>query len=272
MIPKTIHYCWFSNEQITPFLKECIDTWKKQMPDYTIRLWDHNSFDFGSVPFVKQAYDKKKWAFVTDYVRFYALFTEGGIYMDSDVKVYKPFNKDWFNYGFFSAHEYHPGIFDTEGIKQLNDAFLPINEGEDINGFSIQAAIMGSVPNHPFIKDCLNEYKDLDFLRDDGSIKQTNQIIIGAIISRVAEKYGYIYQDKQQILKHNMLILPSNILVGNAVHLDNSSYAIHLINGSWTEKKGYEKFMYTLRNKYPKLYPFFNFASKAIRKVLRLIS
>lgn len=62
------------------------------MPDYQIKCWDANSFDFDSVPFVKQAYDEKKWAFVADYVRLYALYTEGGVYLDSDVKTFKSFN------------------------------------------------------------------------------------------------------------------------------------------------------------------------------------
>lgn len=271
MIPKTIHYCWFSNEKIPPFLKDCIDTWKKQLPDYTIRLWDHNSFDFYSVPFVRQAYEAKKWAFVTDYVRFHALYTEGGIYMDSDVRVFKPFPKDWFAFNFFSAHEYHPGIFDIEGVKKLNKDFLPIIDGEDIDGFSIQAAIMGSVPNNPFLKDCMDEYKNINFLQEDGSINKTNKIIIGAIISKVAEKYGYVYQDKKQVLRENMLILPSNVLVGNAVHLDSNSYAIHLINGSWLEKKGYEKFLHNVRNNHPKIFPLFYVFNKVRLRILRLI-
>lgn len=271
MIPKTIHYCWFSNEKIPPFLENCMETWKKQLPDFTIRLWDHNSFDFDSVPFVKQAFEKKKWAFVTDYIRFHALYTEGGVYMDTDVKVLRPFNDDWFNFSFFSAHEYHPGLFDTAGVKKLNDAFLPIQEGEDIDGFSIQAAIMASAPENPFMKDCLNEYNNIDFLLKDGSINKTNIIIIGAIISRVAEKYGYVYQNKKQVLKNNMIIFPSNVLVGNAVHLDSNSYAIHLINGSWLEKKGYEKFMHKIRNNYPNFFPLFHVFNKIRLKLLRFV-
>lgn len=271
MIPKIIHYCWFSGEEFPPFISQCIETWKKNLPEYTFKLWDENSFDFYSVPFVKEAFVVKKWAFVTDYVRFYALYNEGGIYMDSDVKVFKPFPANWFNYRFFSAHEYHPGLFDTDGIKKLTDDFLPINPDDDIDGFSIQAAIMGSTSKHPFLKDCMNEYHNISFLNEDGSMKKTGEVIIGAIIGRVAIKYGYRYINEEQILKENMLILPANVLVGNAIHLDKNSYAIHLINGSWLEKKGFDKLMHNVRNNYPKLFPIFNVVNKMRIKLKRAI-
>lgn len=79
MIPKVIHYCWFSGEKPNRFIRNCIKTWQKVMPDYKIRVWDANSFDFDSVPFVRDAFKAKKWAFVADYVRIYALYTEGGV-------------------------------------------------------------------------------------------------------------------------------------------------------------------------------------------------
>ena len=271
MIPRIIHYCWFSGEEFPPFISQCIETWKKHLPEYTFKLWDENSFDFNSVPFVKQAYEAKKLAFVTDYVRFYALYIEGGIYLDSDVKVFKPFPDSWFEYDFFSAHEVHPNLFYTEGVKKLNDEFRPLDKEQDIDGFSIQGAIMAAKANHPFLKDCLEVYHNMLFLNDKGSMKKTNEVIIGAIIGKVAVEYGYKYLDEEQVLRENMLILPTNILVGNSVYLDNDSYAIHLINGSWVEKKGIDKFSHNFRNNYPKLFPFFNFFVKVVRKTLRII-
>lgn len=101
-IPKIIHYCWFSGEEMSPFIKKCMKTWEEKLPDYKLRLWDANSFDFDSVPFVRDAYKAKKWAFVTDYIRFYALYTEGGIYMDTDVKVMRNFD-EFLKYN-FSLH------------------------------------------------------------------------------------------------------------------------------------------------------------------------
>ena len=92
MIPKKIHYCWFSGDKKPVSIERCIESWKRVMPDYEIKEWDGNSFDFDSVLFVKQAIEARKWAFASDYVRLYALHTEGGIYLDSDVEVFKRFD------------------------------------------------------------------------------------------------------------------------------------------------------------------------------------
>ncbi|KAF2328705.1 glycosyltransferase family 32 protein [Flavobacterium ginsenosidimutans] len=269
MIPKTIHICWFSGEEYPPFIKECIATWKVNMPDCKIRVWDKNSFDFDSVSFVKEAFQAKKWAFAADYVRLYAVYTEGGLYLDSDVKILKPFKESWFEYDFFSAHEIHPGHFEEAGGKELlNASFLPKKQGEAIIGFAVQGAIFASIPNHPYIKDCLETYQNLKLFEDDGTI-DLKKVIIGSVITPIAEKYGYTYQDKEQVLKENMLILPSNILVGNSIYLDKESYAVHLINGSWRDKKGIEKFLHLFRNQYPRIFPFVNFIDKGFNKTYR---
>ncbi|WP_372753017.1 glycosyltransferase family 32 protein [Mariniflexile sp.] len=267
MIPKIIHYCWFGGAEKSPFIKQCIATWEKFLPDFEISCWSERDFDLDSVPFVKQAYQAKKWAFVADYVRFYALYKEGGLYMDTDVKVLKPFPEAWFEYDFFSAHECHPGLFYTEGVKKLNDEFFPIDKEQDIDGFSILSAIMAAKSKHPFIKDCLEVYHNMTFLNADGSMKKTNEIIIGAILGKVAIEYGYKYVDEKQILRENMLILPSNVLVGNGIHLDDKSFATHLINGSWTEKKGVDQVLYTIRNNYPKVFPYVSFLVRGLRKI-----
>ncbi|MDR2406553.1 MAG: mannosyltransferase, partial [Bacteroidales bacterium] len=131
MIPKTIHYCWFSGEEMSPFIRQCMATWKKHLPDYKWRLWDANSFDFSAVPFTAEAYKVKKWAFAADYVRLYALYTEGGIYMDTDVKVMKSFD-EFLKYDFFTSHEYHPYIYEQcskhdvspEGYPKSKDVMI----------------------------------------------------------------------------------------------------------------------------------------------------
>lgn len=92
MIPKIIHYCWFGKGKKNRLIKRCIRSWKKRMPDYEIICWNEDNFDYTSVPFVKEAYEQKKWAFVADYVRLYALFHYGGIYLDTDSEVYKSFD------------------------------------------------------------------------------------------------------------------------------------------------------------------------------------
>ena len=88
MIPKIIHYCWFGGNAIDEFSNNCINEWQKKLPDYLIKKWDETNFDIeNAVPFVREAYHNKKWAFVSDYVRAYALWSEGGIYLDTDVEI-----------------------------------------------------------------------------------------------------------------------------------------------------------------------------------------
>ena len=90
MIPKVIHYCWFGRGQMPELALKCIESWKKFLPDYEIKEWNEDNFDLDSYPYTREAYDKRKYAFVTDVVRLHALYNEGGIYMDTDVEVLKP--------------------------------------------------------------------------------------------------------------------------------------------------------------------------------------
>ena len=90
MIPKIIHYCWFGKNPLPEETKEFIESWKKYCPQYKIIEWNEDNFDINKLRYTKEAYEHKKWAFITDYVRLYALYYYGGIYMDTDVEVTKP--------------------------------------------------------------------------------------------------------------------------------------------------------------------------------------
>lgn len=87
MIPRKIHYCWFGGNELPKEAKECIESWKKYFPDYEIVEWNESNVDLNSCRYVKQAYEHKKWAFVSDYFRFQILYELGGVYFDTDVKV-----------------------------------------------------------------------------------------------------------------------------------------------------------------------------------------
>ena len=93
-IPKIIHYCWFGKNEKPNIVKKCIETWRNILSDYQIIEWNEDSFDVNSNNFVREAYESGKFAFVSDYVRVYALYNYGGIYLDTDVEVYKPFSED----------------------------------------------------------------------------------------------------------------------------------------------------------------------------------
>ena len=92
MIPKIIHYCWMSGEPFPELIRDCIDSWKAKLPDYNIIEWNSQNFEYNIIPYTKEAMEKKKYAFVSDYVRLYALYKYGGIYLDSDIKVLKSFD------------------------------------------------------------------------------------------------------------------------------------------------------------------------------------
>ena len=150
MIPKIIHYCWLSADPYPPLIQECIDSWYKFLPDYEFKLWNRINFDINSVPWVKQAYDSKKYAFAADFIRLYALYNEGGIYLDSDVVVYKSFN------------------------DLLN---LPYFIGQDFLG-AFEPAIIGSEPHNPWLKKIMDYYMDRDFINLSGNLNIKNLPVV----------------------------------------------------------------------------------------------
>ena len=130
MIPKIIHYCWLSNDPFPEVICQCISSWRKYLPDYQIKLWNMDSLDYNAIPFTRDALAHKKWAFVSDYVRLYALYHEGGIYLDSDVWAFGKLDELLRN-DFFSGLEMR-----DKGHTQVY----------------LEAVIMGAVPGHPFVK------------------------------------------------------------------------------------------------------------------------
>ena len=90
MIPKVIHYCWFGRNTLPPLAVKCIESWKKYFPDYEIKEWNEENFNVNIIPYTKEAYEMKKYAFVSDYARFWILYHYGGLYFDTDVEVIRP--------------------------------------------------------------------------------------------------------------------------------------------------------------------------------------
>lgn len=212
MIPKIIHYCWFSGEKKPRSIRRCIDSWKKFMPDYEIKCWDGNSFDFNSVLFVKEAMSAKKYAFAADYVRLYALYTEGGIYLDSDVLVKKSFEPFLNNYFFCGTEAYW---------------------ADETLHYRMEAAIMGAQIRHPFIERCMSNYHDRSFNLE----RDTKDFVMPSVISKLAEEQGYQYENKKQQLG-NITIYPTTVFT-NTLYQDtsipDSIYAIHQNAGSWID-------------------------------------
>lgn len=141
MIPKKIHYCWLSGDPYPELIANCLESWKKHLPDYEWVLWDTNKFDIEQNKWVSQAFLNKKYAFAADFIRLYAVNKYGGIYLDTDVEVCRSFD---------------PLLH------------LPYFIGSEGNGV-IEAGVFGSQANMPWLKDCLSFYENIDFIKPDGS-------------------------------------------------------------------------------------------------------
>ncbi len=246
-----------------PLIKKCLATWRKYLPDYELHRWDETNVDVESVPFVREAYKAKKWAFVADYVRLHALYAEGGIYMDTDVKVCRSFD-EFLKYDFFSSHEKHPSFFAPEEQAKLNEDKTLKNPETFVKGFGVLSAVMGAAKGCQYIKDCLDHYNTLTF-----KAEHTTELVIGGHITRQLLKYGYRFEDVEQDLAENMKVMTSHVFVGNMIYMDKRPYAIHLCNGSWTDSAG--STTWWLRNHFPALERVLSLALRAKNKMLRLL-
>jgi len=200
MIPKVIHYCWFGSKPIGKLQKKCINSWKKNLHGYETKLWNEENSPMRH-PFVKEAYKAKKYAFVADYVRLWALFNEGGIYLDTDMLVLKNFDK-LLHHSCFSGY-------------QSKD--------------SIAAGIIGSESKHPYINDLLTFYDSLTFDLDNLS-----KIAIPIIITEIALQKDY---DLQIFPIQYFYPFPFEVSIENPKiykkYITPESYAVHLWDASW---------------------------------------
>jgi hypothetical protein len=226
-IPKKIHWCWLSGEPLPKLIRQCINSWKQILPDYEIILWDKSRFDIHSVKFVEDACKARKWAFAADYIRLYALYHEGGIYLDSDVKVFRKFDA-LLNHAVFSAVEYVPAMKSSRTGKD-----------DQYKGYGIQAAIIGSEKGNDFIKMCLDYYNEKEFrILPNGAL---NVDIVPWIMARIAHQYyGFQYDlplDITQYLKNDIVIFSPCVLSTLFGKADMKTYAMHLGQLSWVSKK-----------------------------------
>ncbi len=143
MIPKVIHYCWFGGNPLPKSALKCIESWKKYLPDYEIKEWNESNFDINMMPYTKEAYEMKKYAYVSDVARFHVLYQEGGVYFDTDVEVVKPMD-DIIESGAFMGIE-DPGV---EGETYPNVA--------PGLGLAVEAG-------NPFYKVILDHYNECHF-------------------------------------------------------------------------------------------------------------
>lgn len=222
MIPKKIHYCWFGGKPLPQLAKKCIASWKKYLPEYEIKEWNENTFDIHSNAYVEEAYEARKYAFVTDYVRLYALYHEGGIYMDTDVEVLKPLD-DLLGYEAVSG-------FETET--------------------QIPTGLMASREGHTFIKELLADYDVIHFKRADGTLDMTTNV---RRITDHCLQYGLQLNNTLQTI-NGFTFFPKDYFcpkdyVTRVIRVTENTYTIHHFDGSWQSKE--ERYASALKERYP---------------------
>lgn len=201
LIPKVLHLCWFGNNPKSQQILDCIESWKTFMPDYEIIEWNETNFNIDICSYVKDAYDQKKWAFVTDYVRLWVLYNNGGIYMDTDVEVFKSFDD----------------LLDNEAFTGFENICYPVT------------ATMGSVKGNPLIKEMLDYYNDKEFIWKPWPDMLTNTVIISDIL----EEHGIDRWKNEEQEVDNITIYPKQYLCPNKDNITDETYAVHKQFGSW---------------------------------------
>lgn len=180
MIPHIIHYCWFGGNLLPELEQQCLASWKKYMPEWEYMRWDERNFDIASAPlYVRQAYEARKYAFVSDYVRLWALEQYGGLYMDVDFEVFRPFD---------DLMDKYPAFAGYEGSKRH-----PVMQG-----------VIASEPHGAWVRDMLQTYQYREFIRDDGSLDMTpntsyftDRLEAQGFIADGVEKDFYIEENKE---------------------------------------------------------------------------
>ena len=228
LIPKKIHYCWFGGNPLTEEAKKYIDTWKKYCSDYEIIEWNEKNFNIAENDYCREAYESKKWAFVTDYVRLKVLYEYGGIYMDTDVEVCKKLDK--------------------------------LLQYEAVSGYESKTCIptgtMASCRGNEWIGMLLDNYKDRHFVREDGSYDLTTNVKV--ITKLTKEKYSIKFDGEKKIIGDNIAILPFEYLCAKSfqsgeVKKTENTLTIHHFAGSWVSddvKKRHEIFQVYLQKLY----------------------
>ena len=223
-IPKILHYCSFGGSFDVD--SSIIESWKKYCPDYEIICWNESNFDINCCTYVKQAYENKKWAFVSDVARLTALENYGGIYLDTDVELVKNLDK-FLNHGVFFGFE---------------------------NDTRVGTAIIGSTPNNPIIFDLLCDYFHREFTSSQGDNDLTTNV---QRVSEYLKKHGFplngSYVDRVNVaLYPKDYFYPKDFVTGK-LNMTSHTCAIHHYNASWKtqEEDMRDKLFFRLKSKLP---------------------
>lgn len=204
---KTIHYIWLGGKKKPRVVKRCIKSWRKYMPDWTIKEWNEKNLNLDICDFAREAYDSRRYAFAADVFRFEILDKEGGLYFDTDVELFRSLNDLVEKYEAFTGYEY-----------------IRVNPG---------LVLFSSKPKNFFIHKMTEMYKRIHFLENG----KMNTRVVGDYLNEFLEKEGFCNEDVfQQVL--DFVIFPSTYFCptdgfGNAINFSEKTYSQHLFAGSW---------------------------------------
>lgn len=211
MIPKIIHFCWLSGSEYPELIEKCICSWKEKLSDYEIICWDTSRFDIDSCRYTKEAFAEKKYAFASDYIRLYALYHFGGIYLDSDIEVMKSFD-DLLHLKAFTC------------FQKMSTTLSPW--------------IIGCEKGNPIIKEFLDYYEGRSFYDKNGKMDLTPNPYP---FTRICREHGLLLKDENQnldsitVFSHDYFCpySPSN----GQLEITDNTYAIHYFNAEWMSEE-----------------------------------
>lgn len=219
-IPKVIHYCWFGGKPLPPLAIKCIESWRKYFPDYEIKRWDESNFDINIIPYTAQAYQNKKYAFVSDYARFFILYKLGGIYFDTDVEVIKPMD-DIIDSGPFMGCERES------------------NSEESPNALGVAPGLgLGVTPGLSLYKEFLDLYASLSFYKKNGELN--TKTVVGYITELLSTKGLKNTSEIQKVA--GITIYPKDFFCPidydtGKMKITSNTYSIHHYAASWHGNK-----------------------------------
>lgn len=208
MIPKKIHFCWFGNTTKPDNVLKCIASWKKHCPEYEIIEWNETNLNIQDNNYTMQAYEKKAWGFVPDYLRLFIIYTQGGIYLDTDVQIIKSFD-----------------------LLLRNKAFVGFEDNEHINlgqGF-------GAEKGCEFLKKHMELYENLSFVLEDGTLNRTPSPQYTTSLLKqfgLKECDGTIQEVCGVTIYPPEFFCPKSFITG-LIKQTKNSYSIHQFDGSW---------------------------------------
>lgn len=209
-IPRRIHYCWFGETPMGKQAKQCLNSWQHFCPDYEIIRWDEHNSPLNNNDYVRQAYQARKWAFVSDFVRLKALCTQGGIYLDTDVELLRPLDS-------LLACEGFMGFESTEKVA---------------------TCLMACQPEHPFFMEASQKYETRQFLCADGGWDDTTNVslLTDILVNSGLQKSNVLQTVQGVTIYPSEFFSPKDLETGK-ITLTENSYAIHYFQASWLPAK-----------------------------------